>query len=161
MISKDMLQSKKIDQAFRDRMSQIENSIKSIENRHLLKFDNASKTSELIDHKLNSTNQKMMELKQELKRLIQFNTDKISHLKVHASAVDKFEEMTKRKIEDIGARIKTNRIEAQDNDQALERRLTTRFDRFENKTEEKFTIIQKGKFSAFTSRNKQNEDIRN
>lgn len=112
-----------------------------------MKFDGASKTSELIDHKLNDTKQRMMDLKQELKRLIQHNTDKISHLKVHATAVDKFEEMTKRKVEDIVARMKTNQIESHDNDKALERRLSTKFERFESKTEEKFEIIQKGKLA--------------
>jgi len=145
MISHDMLLSKRVDQAYKERMNGIEKTIKNLEKKHLLKFDDASDTSKNISSQLQNTNNTISELNEEVKRLTQANTDKISHLKVHASHMDKFEDATKLKIEDILSKIRDNRTEAKERDEGVERKINSKFDRFKTQTEEKFSILQKGK----------------
>lgn len=115
-----------------------------LESRHLEKFSEVSAETQNLDSKINDSNLQRMELKMDLKRLIQHNSDKIAHLRVHATNMEKFEAMTKTKIEEIIFKIKTNRQEAQERDEGVERRMTTKVERLERKSDDRFEILQKG-----------------
>lgn len=152
-IAQDMQRSKKIDRAFAKEMEDVKGLIASLEDRHLSKFNSAAEMSNQIDSRVSETNNVMFEMKMDLKRLIQHNTDKISQLKVHANAVDKFEEITKRKIEEIVTKARENRNEAQERDEALERRVGLKLDRLKSQSDEKFELLQKGKFTLLDPNN--------
>ena len=142
-ISNDMMRSKENDNSFRQRMHQIEKSIKILEKQHLAKFDAVSDRESKIEFNIEETNKLMGESDNELKKMILANGDKIAHLKAHAAAVDKFEEITKKKIDEIVSKMKEYRQEAIDRDDGLERKIGNKLDRHKKQTEEKFEQIQK------------------
>ena len=142
-IANDMMRSKENDNNFRQRMHDIEKSIKLLENRHLKKFDSVSDRESEIESTIEKNKKLMEESDFEIKKLIQSNADKISHLKAHAAMVDRFEESTKKKIDEIISKMKEYRQEAIDRDEGLERKIGNKMDRHKKQTEEKFELLNK------------------
>lgn len=128
-ISSDMMRSKENDNTFRQRMHTIEKSIRLLEDRHLQKFDSVSKRESDIEATIESNKRLMEESDFEIKKLVQSNADKISHLRAHAAMVDKFEETTKKKIDEIISKMKEYRQEGIDRDEGLERKIGNKLDR--------------------------------
>lgn len=142
-ISQDVINSKQNDNEFKLRMRNIENSIRQLEKRHLIKFDTLSTRETNIEHEINSTNNSLQDCVFELKKLIGLNSDRIAQLKSHAASVDRFEENIKKKIEEILLKIAENKQDYVDRDEAIERRLNTKFDRYKKQNDEKFDNFQK------------------
>ena len=128
-ITNDVMRSKENDNNFRQRMHEIEKSIKKLEKRHLDKFEAVSNRESRIETSIQDAFRLIDSTDAELKKMIHSNSDKIAHLKAHAAAVDKFEENTKKKIDEIVSKMKEYRQEAIDRDDGLERKIMNKLDR--------------------------------
>ena len=93
------------------------------------------------------TNQNIIKLKGDFKRLIQHNSEKIANLNTHTSDIDKFNIMTKKKIEELFIKIKDSNMQAQERSEGVERRITTKLERFKDQTEQKFDHLRDGNSS--------------
>lgn len=113
-VSEDMQKSKANDKAFVKRMLTIENNMAELENRHLQKFTDFQKVAQKIDDRVSESNQIIRTAKGNFKRLIQHNSDQISNIDVHIDKVDKFNNQTKDKIDEIFLKIKQSKGEAQE-----------------------------------------------
>ncbi|CAI2384563.1 unnamed protein product [Moneuplotes crassus] len=140
IICNDMQKSKNNDQAFLKMFDKIRASISDLEARHEDKFNNVSTESQALEEKILETNQKLRTSKGELRRLINHNIDKISILNTRSIEVEKFNNTTKKKIDEIFEKIKDTRSEAQERAEAVERRVLSKFDKFKDITEQKFNI---------------------
>lgn len=145
MISKDMQKSKVTNMHFTRRMDVLQATINSLESSHLDKFDDHAKISKGIDSRVTDTISRILELKDDTKRMVQYNSDKISQLKVHAGEVDKFQDITKRKIEEIIQRVKDTNIDSKERDEAIERRVNSKHDKFKDITDQRFDKLRDGK----------------
>lgn len=142
-----MQKCKHNDQAFLKMFDKIKASIADLEARHEDKFEKEAKEAQVLEEKILETNQKLRTSKGELKRLINHNTDKISSLNNKSNDMEKFNNTTKKKIDEIFEKIKDARSEGQERAEAVERRVLSKFDKFKDVTEQRFNITNNGIFT--------------
>jgi hypothetical protein len=146
IISKDVQKSKVTHMDFLKRVDEIESTMNSIESRNQDNLGDQIQISKKIDNRVNDTITKIFELRADMKNLINHNTDKIAQVKIQLRDLDKVNDLTNLRIEELIQQIKTNYLDSRERDDAVERRITSKHDNFKDLAEQRFNKLQRGNF---------------